>query len=112
LLLSNGSSPTYLQLPYVALRYGALLCAQGFSLFAAARLLQAAVPPCPFSLATGLCTFATALIAGFRLAEQPIVQMLAPWQAAVSGGSLLLTPIAGGIRNGGSPKFALQKPPK
>ena len=25
LLLSNGSSPTYLQLPYVALWYGALL---------------------------------------------------------------------------------------
>lgn len=112
LLLSNGSSPTYLQLPYVALWYGALLCAQGFSLFAAARLLQAAVPPCPFSLATGLCTFATALIAGFRLAEQPIVQMLAPWQAAGTGAILLLTAIAGGIRKGGSSKCALQNPQK
>ena len=102
----------YLQLPYVALWYGALLCAQGFSLFAAARLLQAAVPPCPFSLATGLCTFATALIAGFRLAEQPIVQMLAPWQAAGTGVILLLAAAIGGIRKGGSSPCAPQNSPK
>lgn len=86
LLLSNGSSPTYLQLPYVALWYGAVLCAQGFSLFAAARLLQAGHSPMPISAsATGLCTLAAALIAGFRLAEQSIVQLLAPWQAAGTG---------------------------
>ena len=112
LLLSNGSSPTYLQLPYVALWYGALLCAQGFSLFAAARLFQAAAPRCPFPLATGLCTLSAALIAGFRLAEQPIVQLLAPWQAAGTGAILLLTAIAGGIRKGGSSKCALQNPQK
>lgn len=112
LLLSNGSSPTYLQLPYVALWYGALLCAQGFSLFAAARLLQAAIPQCPFPLATGLCTLAAALIAGFRLAEQPIVQLLAPWQAAGTGAILLLAAAAGGIRKGGSSKCAPQTPQK
>ena len=109
LLLSNGSSPTYLQLLYVTLWYGALLCSQGFSLFATARLTTAIAPKCPFPLAIWLCALAAALIAGFRLAEQPIAQRLAPWQAVVTGAVLLLTAIAGYIRKGGKAPCA---PPK
>ena len=109
LLLSNGSSPTYLQLLYVTLWYGALLCSQGFSLFATALLTTSIAPKCPFPLAIWLCALAAALIAGFRLAEQPIAQRLAPWQAVVTGAVLLLTAIAGYIRKGGKAPCA---PPK